>query len=195
MTKPRPVTLRMGPPRANIVRLGDEADRRAGRLRDLVLRQLATGKDPAAADIAAALVEPAPRAEESYTVALTDEDRQALQAAAPGDVPNLPTWLDARITPERRQAAIAARQVEIDANTRVLCEYVARAYILGHPRRTGRKAPSRTLKEDTTIAAAYYRARDAEPRIAAAVTKARIAAEYDISPRTLERILRDVRRG
>ena len=80
-----------------------------------------------------------------------------------------------------------------------LLQYVARAYVLGVPRRKGRKKHPRTLMKDTEIARDYYIAAEAaheaheadsrRPRSLDRVKK-NIARQHKISVRTLERIVR-----
>ena len=109
-------------------------------------------------------------------------------------------WLRARITPERRAAAIAQRQAEIETETRVLCVCAAHL-VKGMPKRPGRRVgTARTLVHEQEIATAYYHAIDrnaagldrmaAGTRTTKTAIKDDIARRYHIRRRTLETLLR-----
>lgn len=183
------ITLSIPLTRGRIAQMADEADRRAGRLRALVLRQIRAERDPAPADVAAALREPAPTAKDGYPVPrrvnVTDIAFKPVAALS---------------TPDQRPAAIAQRQAAIDADTRELHDYIARTFLEGRPRRRGRKTRSRTTRQELAIAAAYFGARAAADS-AKTVTrrptdeeiKGTIAEQHGISVRTLERIIGEIK--
>jgi hypothetical protein len=178
---------------ANLARLPALADhlaRRHGRVRDIVIRAIRAGRDPAPEDVAAALREPPPDPRATYRIALSDHEARRLEHASAGE---WRAWRDA-IDPERRQAAIDAAREAIEADTRVLLDYVARTYVLGRARRPGPKRARRTLPEDLAIAAAYFAAREKNRRRRTdAAIKRQVAARFGISSRTLEAIIRNIR--
>src|SRR5262249_32282054 len=153
--KPNTVTFALT--RTRIRKMADEADRRAGRWRALVLRQIRAGCDPAPEDVAAALREPAPRAEDGSPTgtarrAPTPEGSSELEIVHSHSVTELcfaPTG--AVRTLDQRPEAIAERQAAIDADTRELREYVIDAYVLQRrPRLPGPKSPKFTHQEELT---------------------------------------------
>lgn len=186
-SRKKPNTVTFALTRTRIRKMADEADRRAGHWRALVLRQIRAKCDPAPEDVAAALREPAPRAEDGYPVprALSVTELCFAPEGAAG-------------TPDPRPAAIAERQAAIDADTCELREYVIAAYVLQRrPRNPGPKSPRFTHQEELTIARAYLAARveadrmTAGPRPTDQEIKASILERFKSigSVRTLERIL------
>lgn len=169
-----------------IKRIGAENARAGrGKMRAFVLGIIRSGGDPAPADVAAALREPAPVAEDRYKVPHTPDELRTGTA---------------RITPERHQAAIEKRRAEIVQDTADLCEYVAQTYILGTARKPGRKTPTRSLAQEHQIIVEFHDAQAKElaarargnrnRRQTLAAIKAQIADRYGIKVRTLETILR-----
>ncbi len=179
----------------------------SGALRVLVADAIRQGEDPSSADVAAALREPLPRADDGalHKIDWTAEELGVQKTAMLGGaqpVGGLRAWQQQQITPERRRKLIASKQARIDADTSVIMAYVATTYVLGTPRRTGPKAAARSLRKELTIARAYHVAlqraklaheHDSRQPRQDVLVKRRVAERFGIGIRTLEGILRTVR--
>lgn len=195
------LTLEMGIEHAPrlLSRYGEANLRKQGRLRELVLALLRAGQDPSPTDLAVALRETPPTATAVCRVPLTADEQTILVDHPPAD---LQAWLQARLTEDRKREALDQAREVIAKDTALLCDYVARVYVLGRPRKTGRKGAPRSLADDQRIAAAYFwalerakKAHDADSRrlVRPKDVKVRIAKQHRIAVRTLERIIRGMR--
>lgn len=190
--KAAPATVVFGLSRANLRALDDEMHRSSRRLRDLVLKRIRAGEHPSPADVATALREPLPDARRRARVRPTPEEYAQYVRAA-----NRRQWAATHLSPQRWADATAAAQAAIDQDTRELLEYVARHYVLGRSRPPGPKTSSRTLREQGQIAVAYAhalaQAKARHPKNPVGPVKQAVAAQFDMSVRTLETILKNVR--
>ncbi|MGE3957591.1 MAG: hypothetical protein AB7H96_12800 [Vicinamibacterales bacterium] len=180
---------------AGFLRQNEEQLRASGLMRALVLNQIKAGEQPSTEDLAAALEEAPPSAAQVGGSRLTPDEVRELLEAPPAD----PTaWVRARMTPERQHEAIENGYRRIQADTALLCRYVARYYVRQHPRRTGpRRGSARSLREDTRIAREYFEAAIAnekrrQPKSRKFIQEA-VAKDNGISRSTLMNILRDWR--
>lgn len=148
----------------------DEHARRNGRIRELVLRMLAT------------------RTPEAWT----PENNGVWQSRAIRAMPA--RWTE----PTREDLAAALLEAPGEPIPPALLDYVIKSYILEtKPLKTGRKTPPRSTEQDVEIIAFYQRQQHkADRRKKAGVTskpatraKARTAKKFGISIRTLESIV------
>lgn len=187
--------------RRDLGRSGRAYLREHGRFRELVLPQIRAGRDPSPEDIAGALREAAPDVDAIARVTLSPEEHANLVDDPPADMPE---WMRAHISEDRWAAARALARQAITTDTATLCDYVARTYVLGRPRKPGPKprTDTHTLTDDNRIALEYFgevrrlqAAREADSRRSRAVktqAKKRVAKRHGISTSTLERLVRDL---
>ena len=132
MAPQKPIKLRLGiadiyrGDRSYLHRLSEDNLRRRGKFRELVLGQLAKGKEPKREDVSAALRETPPDAKRTAGVSPTDEQEYLTVLALPAS--ERAVWKQANISSERWEQAFEERRAAIAADTAKLCEYAARAY-------------------------------------------------------------------
>jgi hypothetical protein len=211
-TRQRPVASIAYPlTRERMVRIDESIKRARGSLRGLVCRWLAEGRDPSPADLAAALREspPEPRwsmplehmTRDAQLDLMTTPARRALVAAELDDE-DFPAATEEEYDASRR-TALAAAEAAIARDTEILLDYVITRYVLKtKPIRTGRKAPTRSLREEHRIVSRYFReltrarraaATDSRaPRGTTAIAEKRTADAHQISARTVRRLVQGV---
>jgi hypothetical protein len=165
------------------------------RLRELVVRQIRTGREPQRKDLAAALTEPLPNPQLIAKVPFTAEEEKQFFSSLPKTEEALSAWLREHISDERRAAAVEKARDAIAEDTRTLCEYVAQFYVLRTRRQPGRKPSEKTVAEKLNLAFGFYRALDQNRGLRSPLTTRRVkmdfAKKHALSVRVLERLIAD----